>query len=115
MNIAYHGLFVVNGPREQVHEKICQWIENSKFRLDVQANTARVSATYPGWRGFGITDKQTGSELEVLLADANGQTAVSVYHHTRRFWLFTGGMCGNILEREVDSLKGTLREEFKIA
>ncbi len=75
---------------------------------------SRISAAYSGWGGFGITDKQTGSDLEVLLGDMNGQTAVSIYHHTRSFLIFTSAMMGNILENEADSLMGVLKNEFGI-
>jgi hypothetical protein len=45
MKSAYHGLLVVNGPRTEVHQGICEWIEGSKFRLEVRANKDRILAT----------------------------------------------------------------------
>ena len=115
MNSAHHALFVVNGPRNEVHQQVCEWIGNSKFQLETRANPARILATYPGWHGFGITDGQTATVLEILLADAEGKTAVSIYHHTRRIFILTGAMFGNILEREVDSLIMSLRERDSVA
>jgi hypothetical protein len=115
MKSAYHGLLVVNAPRAEVHQRICEWVDSSKFRLEIRANRNKILATYPGWRGFGITDRQTSSVLEVLLAEMDGKTAVSIYHHTRRFFIFTGAMCSSILEHEADSLAAALEERFSIA
>jgi len=115
MKTAYHTLIIVNGSCDEIHQEICKWIENSKFQLVIKANTTRILATYPGWYGFGITDKQTMSEMEILLSDSDGKTAISIYHHTQSFLIFCGAMVGDILEREVDSLIMSIKGSFSIA
>lgn len=114
MNSAYHALVTVRADCEAVHDRIMEWLSDSKFRVEIQSRKSRIVALYPGWHGFGITDAQTASELEVLLKDLGDKTAVSFYHHTRRFFIFTGAMCGHILETEVENLIGFLEQKYEI-
>lgn len=111
MHSMYHALRLIKGDRKTVFERTLVWLGNSKFRIDVQDRHHRIVAIYAGWHGFGITDGQTASELEILLEDTNGQTVVSVCHRTRQFFVLAGAMCGNILEREVVNLITHLQQE----
>jgi hypothetical protein len=115
MNSVYHTLAIFDGGRGAVHESIVEWLGYSKFRIDVQNGETRIVAVYPGWYGCGVTDAQTASELEILLQDTDGQTAVSFCHRTRQFFVLAGVMMGNILEVEVCSLISCLEKEFGLS
>lgn len=115
MHSMYHALRLIKGDREAVFERTLEWLGNSKFRIDVQDRNRRIVAIYAGWHGFGMTDGQTASELEILLEDTNGQTAVSVCHRTRQFFVLAGAMCGNILEREAGNLLTHLQQRIETA
>ena len=115
MKSMYHDLVLLDGTRETVYGKAIAWLENSKFTVDVTHKHSSIIAAYPGWHGFGITDAQTGTQMEIRLEEANGQTAVSVCHRTRQFFILAGAMVGNILEREVADLISFLKEQSRPA
>ena len=104
MNYSYHDLALLRSPAAEVREAALAWLDDSRFRLDGKRASTVIRAVYPGWYGLGITDGQTSTRLEILLAEADGVTALSVHHHTNRWLIFCGAMLGRILQEEVESL-----------
>ena len=114
MNMAYHDLVIFNCKKDIIREGIFDWISKSKFRFKNERQDSVIIAIYPGWYGFGITDKQTRSELEIIIKEVNNSTAVSIYHHTQRVIMFVGIMSGDILKNEVINLISYLRNVEKV-
>jgi len=104
MDYSYHDLVIFKASATEVKDAIISWVEESKFRLVGRQTASAICAVYPGWHGLGITDRQTGTRLEILLQEANGFTALSVHHHPKRWFIFTGAIFGEILREEVESL-----------
>jgi len=110
MNHSYHDLALFRSPVAEVREAVLSWLAGSRFRLDGKQASTVIRAVYPGWHGFGVTDRQTATRLEILLAEADGITALSVHHHTSRWFIFCGAMSGRILQEEVESLLAHLEQ-----
>lgn len=108
---SYHELVVVSASADEVRKQIEAWIASSGFKLNPDSTGARLVAVNHGWHGFGITDRQTGRKMEIIVCAADGTTAVSIYHRTRRFGMLVGVTVGDLLREEVQSLVARLPEE----
>ena len=105
MKNAYHTLTLVRAPESRVRESIRTWVETNKFVLrDGGQHADKIEAVYKGWHGFGITDRQTGTIMEILLKRTDDLTAVSIHPRTARILCIVGIMFGDRLRGEAESL-----------
>lgn len=103
MRNAHHALELFHAPAEEIRQVIRQHLNEAGFKV---ASSAPSDSHIRAQRGSatGITDRQTGRMMEVLVRGDGQRTAVSVYHHTTGVGPLVGATFGTILQDEVNAL-----------
>ncbi len=107
MYIAEHRLELFKSSKETLSEHIIDWLKKNSFQI-----TSREIGSVIAKKGssFGLTDRHTKRVLEVIIAESNSVTAVSIYFHVTNFFMITGTMFGPILREEINDLFSSLRK-----
>lgn len=108
MEVAHHALELIEAPPDQIRDALRQWLTDTGFRVKSLSSDFHVRAE----RGsaIGISDRQTGRIMEVIIKGSGDVTAVSIYHHTGRIGMLVGMIFSGLLSDEVNALRKFLRE-----
>jgi hypothetical protein len=105
VRVAYHDLVIIGSSVTAIGSLAEKWASGKGFVLRPTGDDRFLILDYVGWHGFGITDAQTGTIMELRIADVGAaRSAVAIFHHTKRILWFVGFMMGKRLQTEVESL-----------
>jgi hypothetical protein len=101
---------IIPASRSVVIQAAKAWGSSNGFRISESSSLTHMSATTGC--SFGITDRQTGRTMEVILNSVSEGTAVSIYHHTGRIFFVVGVVFSEILKEESNSFLSHVRDSI---
>jgi hypothetical protein len=106
MQNAHHALELIEAPTAQVQDTVRHWLTHAGFKVTSAPSDLNIRAE----RGspLGLSDRQTGRVMEVIVRGSGHLTAVSIYHHTTRMGPIVGATFGDLLRDEVNALLAVL-------
>ena len=111
MRTSYHTMTVVKGAKETVLGLIEDWLKQNAFHLHSTTESLPIVAVFNG-RFPGLTDRQTGTKMNIIVRELDGVCAISIQHKVRRMLFVTGLMFGNILMTVAEQLISHIKENL---